>query len=114
MLLVPFFHGLPEEVVSDNAKSFTSFVFSNFFSNNNIEHTTQPPYYPASNGQAERAVGVIKSMLEKAPTDISAQLLLSKVLLQCRSTPHTITKIANSVSFISRKLITFKDKVNPV
>lgn len=107
-------HGLPDEVVSDNAKSFTSFEFKDFLSSNNIKHTTPPPYCPASNGQAERAVGIIKSLLKKAPSNISLQHRLSKVLLQYRSTPHSVTKIAPSVGLNSRKLITLKDKINPL
>lgn len=106
-------NGLPDELVSDNATSFTSSEFSSFLSRNGIKHTTSPPYQPSSNGQAERGVQVIKSMLKKTHSGKSLKYRLSQVLLQYRSVPHSITLIAPSVSLNKRKLITLKDKINP-
>ena len=50
-------------IVSDNASSFTSKKFSRFCALNGIKHVRCAPYYPFSNGLAERAVQTIKSGL---------------------------------------------------
>ena len=46
--------GLPEVIVSDNATTFTRAEFAEF--QNEVCHIRSPPYHPASNGLAERAV----------------------------------------------------------
>lgn len=106
-------NGLPDVLVSDNASCFTSFEFKSFLTKNAINHMTPPPYSPASNGQAERGVRVIKDMLKKAPSDCSFKYRLSKVLLQYRSVPHNTTQIAPAVALNKRKLITMRDRINP-
>ena len=58
-------HGLPEEVVSDNGPQFTSHEFREFLRLNGIKQTLVPPYRPASNGAAERSVGLLKQALLK-------------------------------------------------
>jgi hypothetical protein len=58
-------HGLPEVIVSDNGPCFPSEEFDAFCSRNGIRHIRTPPYHPASNGQAERAVQTIKNSLKK-------------------------------------------------
>ncbi|XP_047987206.1 uncharacterized protein K02A2.6-like [Leguminivora glycinivorella] len=52
--------GLPEVLVSDNGRTFTSEDFNLFLSRNHIKHIFTPPYHPASNGQIERAVQTFK------------------------------------------------------
>ena len=58
-------HGLPEKVVSDNGSVFTSHEFAAFMRDNGIIHVTSAPYHPATNGQAERAMQVVKQGLKK-------------------------------------------------
>ncbi|XP_049267997.1 uncharacterized protein K02A2.6-like [Rhipicephalus sanguineus] len=59
-------HGLPDVVVSDNGPAFVSEEFKNFLHRNGIKQVLTPPYHPASNGAAERAVECIKSKLKKS------------------------------------------------
>ena len=59
-----------------------------------VKHLLSPPYHPASNGLAERAVGIVKSRLKKM--DVSAKPIQLHVGLQyiCRVhglTPHSST-----------------------
>ena len=57
--------GLPDIVVSDNASYFVSEEMEVFLRKNGIKHMTPAPYYPSSNGLAERAVKTFKEGLSK-------------------------------------------------
>lgn len=106
-------NGLCDVVVSDNASCFTADEFKKFLQNNGITHITPPPYSPASNGQAERGVRVIKDLLKKNTSGGSLKTRLAQALIFYRSVPHSITQIAPSVALNGRKFITAKDKINP-
>ena len=56
-------HGIPEIVVSDNGPQLT---FKDFANKYEFIHHTSSPYHPQGNGEAERAVRTIKSLLRKA------------------------------------------------
>ena len=85
--------GLPEELVSDNGPQFTSQDFKVFCSNNGIKRTLIPPYHPASNGAAERAVRVVKQAIRKMGNQLPLAQRLAKFLLTYRTTPHTTTEM---------------------
>ena len=55
-------------LVSDNATNFTSEEFGIFMKKNGIRHVRTPPYLPASNGLAERAIQTLKDSLRKIKT----------------------------------------------
>ena len=57
--------GLPRTLVSDNGTSLTSLEFESFFKENGIFYKLSAPYHPATNGQAERYVQILKHSLEK-------------------------------------------------
>ena len=57
--------GLPTEIVSDNGPQFTAQDFKDFCVNNGIKQTLIPPYHPATNGAAERAVQVVKQAVKR-------------------------------------------------
>ena len=76
-------HGIPETVISDNGPQYTSEHYSEFAKSYQFQHITSSPYYPQSNGEAERAVGTIKSLLKKCKDPYLA-------LLVYRSTPLAI------------------------
>lgn len=106
-------NGLCDTIVSDNASCFTAKEFQDFLTHNDISHYRPPPYCPASNGQAERGVRVVKDLLKKNKSNELLHMRLAAIMLQYRSTPHSATGIAPSVSLNSRKFITIKDRINP-
>ena len=105
-------NGLPDNIVSDNATSFTAAEFKDFLDKNCIHHITSPPYNPSSNGQAERGVRVIKDLLKKNVSG-SFNARLSNILLFYRTTPHSVTNTPPCVALNNRKYVTVKDRVNP-
>ena len=83
-------HGLPEILVSDNGAQFTSRDFEQFCSNNGILHRTSAAYKPSTNGQAERAVQILKSAIKQAQlTNKDVSAVIAKYLLVYRNTPHS-------------------------
>ena len=83
--------GLPEELVSDNGPQFTAHTFSDFCKVNGIKHSFTPPYHPASNGAAERAVQMIKQGMRKMGPTMALKERLANFLLIYRSTTHANT-----------------------
>ena len=59
-------HGIPEILVSDNGPQFSAEIFTQFTQNFDFQHQTNSPNFPQGNGEIERAVKTVKSMLEKA------------------------------------------------
>ena len=78
--------GLPEVIVSDNATNFTSEEFECFLKKNGIKHLRTPPYHPASNGLAERAVQTFKGGMKKLKEG-TLETKLARFLFTYRITP---------------------------
>ena len=102
-------YGLPETIVSDNGPGFISQEFQKFRTANGIRHIVSPPYHPASNRAAKRAVQVVKQAVRKQVFDIrdsgrSLQHRLSNSLLRYRVTPHTVTGQSPAELFLKRPL----------
>lgn len=87
--------GIPNIIVSDNGTSFISQEFQNFCILNGIEHLRSPVYHPASNGQAESFVKIIKKgiktilLLPSKANDF--QMRLSKYLFDYRNSTNGTT-----------------------
>jgi transposase InsO family protein len=73
-------HGVPETVISDNGPQFSSQLYAEFSQSYQFQHITSSPYYPQSNGEAERGVGIVKQLLKKEKDPYLA-------LMAYRSTP---------------------------
>ena len=58
-------HGIPEVVMSDNGPQYACEAFEEFAREYHFRHITSSPKYPQSNGEAERAVKTVKSLLKK-------------------------------------------------
>ena len=86
--------GFPTTLVSDNGPQFTSSEFASKMSKWKIKHILTLPYHPASNGLAERGVGIFKDKLKKmgvtgSPLDLS--IALAYIGRVHGLTPHTAT-----------------------
>lgn len=81
--------GIPNVLVSDNGRQFTSQEFKGFLSDYCISHRTTAPYHPSTNGQAERFVQTIKKALQSMAGESGSlydKLLTTKIRL--RRTPN--------------------------
>lgn len=88
--------GFPKNLISDNGPSLVSAEFELFCRKNGINHTTSPPYHPASNGQAENAVKIFKHSLEKLMSDSNDKdnldKKIKKLMFMHRNTISTVTQ----------------------
>ena len=57
--------GVPDTVVSDNGRQFSSTEFATFACEWGFCHVTSVPYYPQSNGKVENAVWTVKRLFTK-------------------------------------------------
>ena len=106
--------GIPEQIVSDNSPQFKSDEFKKFLSENGITHLTTAPYFPATNGQAERIVQTIKKALAAAKGESeSVQLKLSRFLLAYRNAPYALFNESPAMLFLKRCLKTRLDLIQP-
>ena len=63
-------HGLPEQIVTGNATTFTSEEFQPVVKQNGIRHTTSAPGHPSTNGLAERYVQTFKEVWKNLLTQL--------------------------------------------
>merc|ERR1711951_93086 len=86
--------GSPTTLVSDNRPQFTSKLFADKMKLWNIKHIFSPPYHPASNGAAERAVQLVKDRLKKMNVSSKAIDLYTSLAYNLEVhdlTPHSST-----------------------
>ncbi|XP_054286101.1 uncharacterized protein K02A2.6-like [Macrosteles quadrilineatus] len=91
-------YGLPSTLVSDGGPQLNSKEFDDFLKANAILHVVTPPYHPASNGLAERAVQTTKKSFirqllhdEKSGEPRALQHRIDSFLFAYRNTPHSTT-----------------------
>ena len=67
-------HGIPDIAISDNGPQLASAAFKNFSEKYAFIHYTSSPGYAPANGEAERAVRIVKELLKKNQ-DLSLALM---------------------------------------
>lgn len=109
-------YGVPRVLVSDNGTQFTSAEFHRFIQRHNIMHKTSAPFHPATNGQAERYVGTVKSALRALAAEtpsLPLQQMLHRFLFAYRRSPHTSTGVSPAERFLGRMVRSALDFLKP-
>lgn len=75
-------HGIPQTLITDNGPQYSSDEFAKFAASYNFSHVTSSPYYPQSNGCAERAVQTAKNLLKESADPYLAMLTYRTTPLQ--------------------------------
>lgn len=83
-------HGIPEVVISDNGSQFSATSYAEFAKEYHFQHITSSPYFPQSNGEAERAVGAIKALLNEEQNPYLAILAYRSTPLQVGYSPSEL------------------------
>lgn len=83
--------GTPEKIVSDNGSNYTSSDFAKFCKGLKIEHCTSSALHSSGNGQVERTIGSVKSMMKKCMNNGNSW---EQGLLAIRNTPVGIGLLA--------------------
>ena len=83
-------HGIPETLVSDNGPQYSSMEFKEFSKEYELNHITSRPYFPRGNGEAERAVGVVKNLLKKGDDPYKSLLAYQGSPLQVCYSPSQL------------------------
>lgn len=109
--------GLFHTICSDNGASFVSHEFKQFCARNNIMHLTSPAYNPASNGQAESYVKIIKKAIKSFLLSGSClrdlNIKIQEFLLSYRNSKHTTTNRSPAEVLFGRKLRCRLDLLTP-
>ena len=75
-------HGIPKEIVSDNGPQYSSLEYEKFAEDYGFLHTTSSPRFPQANGESERAVRTVKTLLKKSDDPYLAMLTYRSTPLQ--------------------------------
>ena len=73
-------HGIPEQLISGHGPQFSSTSFSKFAKDYGFTNILTSPQYPQANGEVERAVQTLKTLLKKTSDP-------HKALMAYRATP---------------------------
>lgn len=110
--------GLPDVVVTDGGPPFNSSGFVSFLEKQGIKVMKSPPYHPASNGQAERSVRLVKEVLKKFLLDHAVANLQMEDQINLFLINYRNSCLTKEGSFPSEKVFnytpkTMLDLINP-
>ena len=98
-------YGFVKMWFSDNGTQFVSQQFQDFVASMGAVHRTTAPYFPASNGQAERVVQLVKRGLSKIlPGGGRMESAVEDFLFHYRHTPHSVTGVSPAELFLGRQI----------
>ena len=80
--------------------------------NNGIVHTRVAPYHPCSNGQAERAVQIVKREIQNQ-TEGTLNMRISRFLFTYRNSSQSVTEHSPAELMFGRKLKSRLDRLHP-
>ena len=92
--------GIPDEIVTDSGTNYDSAEFSQFCQRKKIKHTKSSPHHHQSNGKAESAVKIAKSLLRKSQ---ASALNPYEALLDQRNTPTVGMTTSPSQRLLNRR-----------
>ena len=101
-------HGIPEKVISDNGPQFRSADFMKFSLSYGFRHQTSSPRYPQANGEIERSVKTVKSLLKKSQDPYIALMAYRASPLENGYSPAELLfgrKIQTTLPLISESLV---------
>ena len=104
---------LPLELVSDNGPQFVTREFQTFLEISCIKYTLCPPYYPSTNGLAERHVQTFQRMYWACPDKDSPQQNVANILFRSTNTPPSTTDKTPAQLFLKREPRTHLSLVKP-
>lgn len=106
--------GYPRVIVSDNGPQFTSKLFNEFCTDNNVKHIKSFPYHPKSNGLAERTVRTFKTRYSASKQDnLDFDTRLTRFLLSYRTTVHSATHRTPADILMGRQIHTKLSLLKP-
>lgn len=97
-------HGVPHTVITDNGPPFSSMDFQTFSKTWDFRHLTSSPYHSQSNGKAESAVKIAKTLLKKAAHAGEDKW---EAILAWRNTPTEGLSSSPAQRLLSRRTRTF-------
>ena len=107
-------HGIPERVISDNGPQYSSHQFKMFAKSWNFSHETSSPGNSKSNGAAEAAVKIAKSLMKKCRVSREDPYI---GLLNIRNTPQEGMTSSPAQRLMGRRtrtlMPTFVDRLKP-
>jgi transposase InsO family protein len=92
-------HGIPRILISDNGPQYSSMEMQLFAEKYGFKHITSSPYYPQSNGLAERTVKTVKQLLQETDD-------MYLTLLSYRTTPLPWCSLSPCELLMGRRLRT--------
>jgi hypothetical protein len=117
-------YGIPETILSDNGAHFANEVIENLVKILTIRHRFSTPYYPQSNGRAERFIGTLKPMMVKSIQQIDREAdgsvnwtpVFYSAMYIYRATKHSVTGVSPAFLVYGEELklpLQFDDKTPP-